>query len=95
MIVKDTFDDSADYDVMFPASALVLRVPALGKNGLNNGGEPLILRDMANNVHSKFPAKPKPQSGLSVVRRTPQTTADEADGFAVAEPTPGAVNARD
>ena len=90
LVVKDSFDAEADDDVMFPAGALVLRVPALGKNGLNNGGERLKLLDSDDRVVSRFPAKPKPVAGHSVSRQA--AGADAQDAFMVTSPTPGAAN---
>ena len=92
LLVKDTFDDEADYDVMFPEDAMVLRLPALGKNGLNNSGEPLKLVDGDDNVLSRSPAEPKPVAGHSVARRPAGNVADEESAFAIALPTPGAAN---
>ena len=74
---------------------MVIRVPKLGKNGLNNDGEPLTLRRPDGVVVSRAPATPKPKAGQSVARIHPKAPDYGAASFVRSEEnasTPGAVN---
>ncbi|MBI4703221.1 MAG: lamin tail domain-containing protein [Deltaproteobacteria bacterium] len=95
LLVGESYDPASDLDPAPAPGTLLLRVPKVGKNGLSNDGEPLVLRDEAGHAVSRFPAKPKPKPGVSVVRTSPKAP-DEVDGsFVLAPegPTPGAPNA--
>ncbi|MEO6599022.1 MAG: lamin tail domain-containing protein [Polyangiaceae bacterium] len=73
------------------ASALLVRVPTLGKSGLSNSGERLALVDAAGRELSVLPAlSGKP--GQSLARRTPASPDDDPVSFSFATPTPGAPN---
>ena len=72
--------------------ALIVRVPSLGKSGLNNGGEPIKLLDASGTVLSRAPAAPKPKAGWSVARVSPSSVDGLATSFKQSQPTPGAPN---
>lgn len=90
LIVDARYDAGSDYDPAPADGTVIVRVDELGKNGLKNDGEPLKLTDASGAVVSRFPPLPKPKSGESVHRLTPDVTADDAEGFVRALPTPGA-----
>jgi hypothetical protein len=72
----------------------VLRVPALGRDGLSNEGERLALRDATGALLSTFPAM-KSKSGVSNVRVAPEALDLDPDSFAASpneSATPGAPN---
>jgi hypothetical protein len=86
-----------DDDGVDPAPApgtLVLRVAALGGDGLSNDGERLTLHDATNAVISTFPAL-KAKNGVSNARIAPDALDVNSDSF-LATPnggaTPGARN---
>ena len=96
LVVTDGFvpDDGVDPP---PAPGTVLvRVSALGRDGLSNDGERLVLRDTAGQLLSAFPAM-KAKSGVSNARVTPDALDVYPDSFAASpngSATPGAPNAR-
>ncbi|MDI1445485.1 lamin tail domain-containing protein [Polyangium sp. 6x1] len=92
VVVNDSFAPDDEIDVPPAEDAIVVRVPALGKNGLGNGGEIVRLLDMRGRIVSRFPAIPKPKAGQSVVRRSPDAPDGVSDSFQLAPPTPGAAN---
>ncbi|MBW2458649.1 MAG: lamin tail domain-containing protein, partial [Deltaproteobacteria bacterium] len=94
LVVNEDFDETSDYDPTPAPSTLVLRVAKLGKGGLNNQGEPLKLWDGDGNLVSRFPATPKPKSGISVIRITPGAPDGNESSFMRCPelPTPGAPN---
>ncbi len=94
LVVNETFDESCDYDPTPAPGTLVLRVPKLGKGGLNNQGEPLKLHDGEGKLVSRFPATPKPKSGISVIRIAPGAPDGNDSSFMRCPelPTPGAAN---
>jgi hypothetical protein len=79
--------------VSIAPTAKVIVVPRVGKSGLSNSGEALALHDATGWVSSRFPASPHPKNGRSVQRRTLSTQDNDADGFVLATPTPGALDA--
>ncbi|MRG91951.1 lamin tail domain-containing protein [Polyangium spumosum] len=93
VVVNETFVPDDEIDVPPAEDAIVVRVPALGKNGLGNGGESVRLLDTRGRILSKFPAIPKPKAGQSVIRRSPDAPDGVSDSFLLAVPTPGGVNA--
>jgi hypothetical protein len=97
LLVSDAFDEASEFDVSPGAGTLLVRVPALGKNGLSNEGEPLLLRGADGRPWSRFPAEPRPKSGQSVVRVAPRALDDALDAFERPEsgPTPGLPNGVD
>lgn len=95
LVVREDYDAASGSDPLPAPGTKLLRVPALGKNGLSNSGEALALR-AGGQLISKFPALPKPKAGVSVARRETWTLDDDATGFGHhAEPgaSPGAPNA--
>jgi hypothetical protein len=95
LVAREDFvlDDGLDVPVA-PATRL-LRVASLGKNGLSNSGEPLVLRAADGSELSRFPALPKPKAGISSARRRPFDLDHDPDAFAHhGEPgaSPGAPN---
>lgn len=92
LIVNEGFVEDDDYDPAPAPSTLMLRVPKLGQAGLANGGEPLMLRDAAGTVVSRFPAGPKLKAGMSVSRRDPGVPDAQAQEFVATVPTPGRPN---
>ena len=92
LVVNATFSEQDGADPCPAPGTLILRVPHLGKNGLSNSGEPLALRDAGGALVSRFPAAPKPKTGLSVARRSPAVPDGAKDGFALATPSPGRTN---
>lgn len=92
VVVNDTYFPDEEVDVIPPANAIVVRVPALGKNGLSNSGELLRLVDLEGRTISRFPALPKPKAGQSVSRQTPDAPDGVSSSFAITRPTPGIAN---
>jgi hypothetical protein len=95
VLVNATFDPTSDYDPLPAADAKLVVVEKLGKNGLNNQGEPLKLSDANGELLSRFPTSPKPKAGRSVMRTHPKALdADPASFVLSAEgaSTPGAAN---
>jgi hypothetical protein len=95
LVVTEGFvaDDGVD-----PAPApgtMLLRVSAIGGDGLSNDGERLVLRDADGQTLSAFPAM-KGKSGVSNARVTPDALDGYADSFAPSSngsATPGRPNA--
>lgn len=92
VVVNDTYFADPEVDVVAPPDAIVVRVPALGKNGLSNSGELLRLVDPEGRTISRFPGVPKPKGGQSVSRRTPDAPDGVSSSFAITQPTPGIAN---
>jgi hypothetical protein len=95
LVVGPDYSADSSWDVPpIPGTAL-LRVAALGKNGLSNSGEPLRLTRPDNVVVSTFPATPKPKAGKSVARRDPWSIDSDPASFVLhgaAGCSPGAPN---
>jgi hypothetical protein len=94
LLVTEEFDEQSEFDQPPADETLLVRLPALGKNGLSNEGEPLLLRGVDGRPWSRFPADPEPKSGQSVQRRVPRALDDAIDAFARSEtaPSPGRPN---
>lgn len=95
LLVREDFPEQGP-DVPPAAGTRLIRVPALGKNGLSNAGESLTLHDGSGRVLSRIPALASAHAGVSIARRTPAASDDAADSFAEhAAPgaSPGAENA--
>jgi hypothetical protein len=90
LVVNDTFVEDDDIAPRPAPGTLVLRVPALGKNGLTNAGERIVLRASGGEVLSTMPPTPKPKPGMTVARVAPRAPDEATSSFVVAEPTPGA-----
>ncbi len=69
--MNESFAEDDEYDPPPAPSALVLRVPELGRSGLSNSGEPLKLRGPDGAVVSRFSGSLGVKAGMSVARRTP------------------------
>jgi Lamin Tail Domain len=82
LLVREDFVADDGTDVAPPPETALVRVTTLGKNGLSNAGEALELRRPDESVASRFPAQPKPKSGISVARRTSGSLDDDPDAFA-------------
>ncbi len=94
LVVREDFSADGEYDVPPAPDTLLIRVATLGKSGLGNQGEPLKLVDPDGVVVSRFPASPKPKSGKSVARQSPDADDTSESAFYLADPpTPGAWNA--
>lgn len=89
LLVNEGYDVMSDYDPVPAEGTAIVRVDKLGKGGLKNDGEPLKLIDKEGSTVSRFPALPKPQSGISVHRIMPRASADDPDAFVRGGPTPG------
>ncbi len=92
LLVGAEYGETTGFDPPIAPGALLVTLPGtLGKNGLANAGEPLILRDGSSLELSRFPPSPKPKAGQSVARVRPDAPDDQEASFALAEnPTPGA-----
>lgn len=83
LVVPEDFVLEDGLDPGVPEDVLLLRVPKLGKGGLANGGEPLVLRSELGAVLSAFPGAPKPKPGISVVRVRPEAPDEGLTSFAL------------
>jgi hypothetical protein len=95
LLVSQGYSEQATWDVAPRSGTAVLRLLELGKNGLANSGEPLLLRSPEGTVVSRFPATPKPKPGVSVARAAPWALDDDAASFRLHGPpgaSPGAAN---
>ena len=96
LVVTAAYEIDDGVDPLAAPGTLLFRVPALGRDGLSNEGERLVLRDAAGGDLSAFPAM-KAKSGVSNVRLMPDALDGDADGFAASpngSATPGAPNVR-
>ncbi len=89
LLARSDYEPDTGPDPKPFADTAIVRVKALGKNGLSNSGEALELVRADGVVVSRFPALPKPKPGVSVARRTPWTFDDDPAGFGLHAP-PGA-----
>ena len=95
LVVTNGYVGDDGLDPVAVPGTLLLRVPALGRDGLSNEGERLLLRDAAGTAVSTFPAM-KAKSGVSNVRTSPDAPDGNDDSFAPSangSATPGAPNA--
>ncbi|MBK9266298.1 MAG: lamin tail domain-containing protein [Polyangiaceae bacterium] len=93
VVVNEKFVADDEIDVAPDPSAILVRVPSLGRSGLSNSGELLRLVHPEGHTISRFPALPKPKAGQSVSRRTPSAPDGVSSSFLISEPTPGLPNA--
>ena len=96
LVVSEGFRASS-LDVPVPEGVRLLRVPSLGKRGLSNGGEALLLVG-SEGVISRFPLLAAAHAGRSLARRRLDDADDDPAGFAEhggAGASPGAPNAFD
>jgi hypothetical protein len=92
LIVTEGFVDDDGVDPSPAPGTLLLRVSAIGGDGLSNDGERLALRDGAGQTLSAFPAM-KAKSGVSNARVAPDALDEYLDSFAPSSngsATPGA-----
>jgi len=69
LLVAEGFDAAEPRDAAPPPGTLLVRMgPALGRSGLSNAGEALVLRDPEGRRVSAAPARPKPGPGMCSVR---------------------------
>jgi Lamin Tail Domain len=92
VVVNETFYEDDEVDVIPRPGTILVRVSALGKNGLSNSGELLRLVNPEGRTISRFPALPKPKAGQSVSRLAPDAPDGVSSSFAPTVPTPGMVN---
>ena len=95
LVVPSGYVDDDGVDPVAAPGTLILRVPTLGRDGLSNEGERLLLRDATGAVLSTFPAM-RAKSGVSNARTSPDAPDGNADSFAPSangSATPGAPNA--
>lgn len=94
LLVTSAFDPSYPFDVNpGPDTALVV-LESLGRSGLSNAGEPVLLRDASGRVLTGVPPLKQDKPGYSVARRAPEL-ADLATSFgqhAAPGASPGAPN---
>jgi hypothetical protein len=94
LVVPSDYVDDDGVDPVPAPGTLIVRVPTLGRDGLSNEGERLLLRDAAGTAVSSFPAM-KAKSGVSNARISPDAPDGNADSFAPSRSgsaTPGAAN---
>jgi hypothetical protein len=94
LVVTDAFTADDGVDAPPAPGVSIVRVPALGRGGLSNDGERLILRDAAGAVVSTFPAV-KTKNGVSIARVAPDAPDADPASFAPSSngsSTPGAPN---
>lgn len=95
LVVPEGYDPGSVADVPPAEGTLILRVQALGGDGLSNQGEALRLRDPNGAVVSQFPALAATKAGVSMARRAPTSADDDATAFGASAPpgaSPGAPN---
>jgi hypothetical protein len=95
LLVSEGFSQQTTWDVTPAPGTALLYLPSLGKNGLANSGEPLLLRSPDRTVISHFPAMPRPKPGVSVARTAPSALDDDPSSFALHDvpgASPGAPN---
>jgi hypothetical protein len=88
LVVGDDFDPNAAWDLSPAPGTLLLRVPRVGKSGLANSGEPLLLRDPQGAIVARFESRAAPKPGVSAAVADLQ--ADDFTLEASDPPTPGA-----
>lgn len=94
LIVREDFTPGA-YDVAPAPETLLVRVPQIGKNGLSNAGEPLVLSAADGTTVSRFPALPARTAGVAMARAHPDALDDDLSAFREHAPpgaSPGAPN---
>lgn len=89
LLVGPAFDPLLGFDVAPASGTRLIRLAALGKSGIANGGEPLRLRDATGAVLSSFPALPAETPGVSLARVAPEALDGDPASFAVSA-APGA-----
>ncbi len=90
LLVRNDFAPNASDEPPAP-SARLIRMPALGKSGLSNGGERLALLDSTGAECSVIPALPT-KAGQSLARQHPWSLDGDPGAFSFGPPTPGVAN---
>jgi hypothetical protein len=96
LVVSEGFSGKSAWDIAPEPDTAVVAVHELGKNGLANSGEPLLLRSPEGAIASRFPGMPKPRPGVSVARTAPWALDDDPASFSLhgaPGASPGAPNA--
>jgi hypothetical protein len=81
VVVSEQYGDGVG-DVAIPESARIVRVAALGVNGLSNSGEELQLLSESGQLQSRFAARAASVAGVSIARVEPEAPDDDAASFA-------------
>lgn len=82
LVVSEAYVLAEGSDVPPASGTFLVRIPKLGKRGLSNEGQVIALLDAEGAVVSRFPAVPKPQKGVSVVRVRPDALDELPSSFA-------------
>jgi hypothetical protein len=90
LLVRNDFVPNAS-DVPPAPGCRLIRMPELGKSGLSNSGERLVLLDADGQQCSVVPALPA-NPGLSLARRHPWSLDGDLSAFSFGTPTPGVAN---
>ncbi|MCA9639841.1 MAG: lamin tail domain-containing protein [Polyangiaceae bacterium] len=72
LLVTPEYDRAYPFDLSPSKEVQLIVVEQLGKSGLSNSGEPLILRDPDGDLVSAIPPLKHDKPGYSVARRTPE-----------------------
>lgn len=88
VVVSEAYVLGEGSDVPPASGTRLVRIPKLGKRGLSNEGQVIALLDKEGAVVSRFPALPKPQKGVSVIRVRPDAL-DELPGSFAYDPNGG------
>lgn len=82
LIVSEAYVLGEGSDIPPASGTRLVRIPKLGKRGLSNEGQVIALLDEDGAVVSRFPAIPKPQKGVSVIRVRPDALDELPGSFA-------------
>lgn len=72
LLVTPEYDRVYPFDLSPSKQVQLIVVEQLGKSGLSNSGEPLILRDASGQIVSGIPPLKHDRAGYSVARRAPE-----------------------
>ena len=93
LLVAESYDPTSWVDTPPAEESILIRVPAVGKNGLSNSGEPVRLLRSDGSVASVAPAIPAKQAGCSISRLRPEAPDVPASFFIdLLGGTPGSPN---
>lgn len=85
LLATEAFELDDGFDVPVPASCSVVRLDVLGKNGLGNSGEPLVLVGPDLAIWSRFPPLTASKAGESAMRNAPDAFDDDVGAFTLTE----------
>ncbi len=74
LLVTPEYDRAYPFDLSPSMDVQLIEVEQLGRGGLSNSGEPLILRGAGGELLSAIPPLKHTRPGYSVARRTPELT---------------------